>query len=256
MVLSNLLAEPSRHSVPCGGGSVNLLNILRHAKSGEGVKGHWFLVKHERLDPAPDWGYEDIGTFFLLLVTLSPVLHLLVRFHLLSRSAIVDPSGGLQAAVVGYLSVGLYATLKLRHRQPVLAPLGWVAPQMIHVVGAVVVGSSFAAGIALYLRLRHQSTPNVPIVELLVLGVILGPILEESLFRGCLLPVFARTTGTVPAVIITAVLFALFHGPTSFAHWLSFTATGFAYGWMRVASRSTTVPALMHAVTLCLFVAP
>jgi membrane protease YdiL (CAAX protease family) len=61
------------------------------------------------------------------------------------------------------------------------------------------------------------------------------------------LPVLAQTTGTVPAVIITAVVFALFHGPTNLAHWVSFTATGIAYGWMRVASRSTTAAALMHA---------
>jgi membrane protease YdiL (CAAX protease family) len=72
------------------------------------------------------------------------------------------------------------------------------------------------------------------------------------------LPVLAQTTGTIPAVIITAVVFAVFHGPANLAHWISFTATGIAYGWMRVASRSTTAPALMHAAynfTLFLFVA-
>ena len=42
------------------------------------------------------------------------------------------------------------------------------------------------------------------------------------------------------AVILTAFLFALFHQPADLAHWVSFTATGVAYGWIRVASRSTT----------------
>jgi membrane protease YdiL (CAAX protease family) len=60
--------------------------------------------------------------------------------------------------------------------------------------------------------------------------------------------------GTVLAVIINTVIFAIFHGPTNLAHWLSFTATGIAYGWMRVASRSTTASALMHAAyNLALF---
>ena len=211
------------------------------------MNAHWLATKNERIDPEPYWGYEDIGVFFLLLVSLSPILRLLARFHLLSRSAITNPDVGLQFAVVVFLSIGLYSVLRLRHRQPVLKPLGWVVPKTIHTVAALVLGPSFAAGIALYLRLRNQSTSPIPIVEVLALGVVLGPILEESLFRGCLLPVLAQTTGTTSAVIITAVLFALFHGPTNVAHWISFTATGVAYGWMRVASRSTTAAAIMHA---------
>ena len=93
-------------------------------------------------------------------------------------------------------------------------------------------------------------------MELLVLGFVLGPILEESFFRGCLLPLLAQTTGNASAVIFTALLFALFHQPADLAHWVSFTATGVAYGWIRVASRSTTAGALMHAtynLAVCLF---
>ena len=82
---------------------------------------------------------------------------------------------------------------------------------------------------------------------LLILGLVFGPILEESFFRGCLLPTLALSTGTVPAVIITGVVFAVFHGPVDLAHWVTLTATGIAYGWMRLASRSTTASALMHS---------
>jgi membrane protease YdiL (CAAX protease family) len=216
-------------------------------KIGEAAKNHWLAIKNARIDPQPFWGYEDIGVFFLLIVSLGPILRLLARVHFLSRSTIINPSVGLQSAVGVLLGAGLYSVLRFRYRQPVLKALGWVAPRMIHIVTALILGPSFAAGIALYLQLRNQITPPIPVGELLVLGLILGPLLEESLFRGCLLLVFAQTTGTIPAVIITAVLFALFHGPTNLVHWVSFTATGVAYGWMRVASRSTTAPALMHA---------
>lgn len=48
-------------------------------------------------------------------------------------------------------------------------------------------------------------------------------------------------------MILTSFLFALFHQPTDLAHWVSFTVTGVAYGWIRVASRSTSAAALMHA---------
>ena len=142
---------------------------------------------------------------------------------------------------------GLYFILRLRYRQPVLKPLGWVVPQMRYIVIALMLGSSFAAGITLYLRLRKQVTPPTPISELLILGLVLGPILEESLFRGCLMPLLAQSMGTIPVIIITAAIFAIFHGPTNPGHCLTFAATGIAYGWVRVASGSTTAPTLMHA---------
>jgi len=208
---------------------------------------HWLAIKNARLEPQPFWGYEDIGAFLLLAVLLGLVFRLLVHLQVLSRFAMDKPSIGLQSAVVTLLGAGLYFILRLRHRQPMLKPLGWVVPQIPHIVMALMTGPSLAASITLYLRLRDQITPLIPLGELLALGLILGPMLEESLFRGCLLPVLASTTGTIPAVVITAVLFALFHGPANLAHWLSFTATGVAYGWIRVASRSTTASALMHS---------
>ena len=103
-----------------------------------------------------------------------------------------------------------------------------------------------ASGVALYLRYCHRSTPQIGLMELLFLGVLLGPILEESFFRGCLLPLLAQTTGKVVDVILTAFLFTLLHQPIDLAHWISFTATGVAYAWIRVASGSAMAAALMH----------
>ena len=221
------------------------------------VKDQWLVIRNTRFEPHPFWGYEDIGAFLLLAVLLGLILRLLVRFQFLSRSAMDNPSIGLQSAMVTLLGAGLYFVLRLRHRQPVLKPLGWVVPQMSYIAMALMMGPSFAAGIALYLRLRNQVSSTIPI-EFLILGLVFGPILEESLFRGCLLPLLVQTTGTLPAVIVVAVLFALFHRPASPVHWVSFTATGVAYGWLRLASHSTTAPALMHAaynLSLCLLTA-
>jgi membrane protease YdiL (CAAX protease family) len=211
------------------------------------AKDQRLAIRNTRFEPHPFWGYEDIGAFLLLAVLLGLILRLLVRFQFLSQFAIVNPSVALQAAVVALLGAGLYFILRLRYRQPVLKPLGWIIPQMQYIVMAVMAGPSFAAGIALYLRLRNRVPPTIPISELLILGLVFGPILEESLFRGCLLPILAQSTGTIPAVVITAFIFAVFHEPTNLAHWLSFTATGIAYGWVRMVSGSTTAPALMHA---------
>jgi uncharacterized protein len=81
----------------------------------------------------------------------------------------------------------------------------------------------------------------------MMLGVVFGPLLEESFFRGCLLRVLAGSFTNGLAVILTALVFALFHNPTNLAHWVSFSGSGVAYGWIRVTSRSTTAAALAHA---------
>jgi len=200
-------------------------------------------LAHEK----PYWNYEDIGVFFLVLVFIGSILRLFVRFHLLSRSELNNPSVLVQFELLSSLSLALYLVLKVRYHRPVLRQLGWVWPRPVYAVVGLIAGMFLASGVAFYLRFRNQSTPQIGLMELLLLAVLLGPILEESFFRGCLLPLLAQTTGNLGAVILTAFLFALFHRPGNLAHWVSFTATGLAYGWIRVVSRSTTAAALMHA---------
>jgi hypothetical protein len=50
------------------------------------------------------------------------------------------------------------------------------------VIVAPFLGVLLAAGVAVYLRLHGQSMPTMPLVEIVVLGLVLGPILEESFF--------------------------------------------------------------------------
>ena len=192
--------------------------------------------------PKPYWGYEDLGIFCLLLVALGPMLRLLEQFHFVEDSA---PQ--IQCAVILFLIVGLYAILKLRYRQPVVRPLGWVPTRPIYLGVAAILGSLLAGVVALGSGVHKQPANSLRGLEFIVSGTLLGPILEESLFRGCLLPLLRPSFGPAAAVAVTALLFALFHGPSDFAHWASFTATGCAYGWLRLASRSTTAAALMHA---------
>jgi hypothetical protein len=52
-------------------------------------------TENARLDPQPFWGHEDVGAFFLLIVSPGLILRLLARLHFLSRSAIIDPGVGL-----------------------------------------------------------------------------------------------------------------------------------------------------------------
>jgi membrane protease YdiL (CAAX protease family) len=191
--------------------------------------------------------YEDIGVFCLLLTVLRPILGLFVRFRLLTRWELEHPGFGLQVAVIVVLMMALYLILKVRHRRPVLRALGWVWPHTRCVMLASLLGV-LLAGVAICLHGHAQNMRTIPLVEAMMLGVVFGPILEESFFRGCLLPVLAGSFTNGLAVILTALVFALFHNPVNLAQWVSFSGSGVAYGWIRVTSRSTTAAALTHAV--------
>lgn len=204
----------------------------------------------------PYWSYEEVGIYFLVLVFLGTVVRLAVRLHWLAAAQLATPSLPLQTSVIILLSIALYLILKWRYRGPVIVPLGWVLPSGLYGAIGFLSGMLAALGVAFVIHSRHEAMPTIPTVAFLVLGLFLGPILEESVFRGCLLPVLARTVGSTAAVVATAVLFSAFHGPRDVTHWIWFCATGAAYGWLRLASHTTTAAALMHATfNLTLFLA-
>src|SRR5258708_28720183 len=88
----------------------------------------------------PYWSYEDIGVFLFVLVFLAAVVRLSVRMHFLRPSDLVTPGLALQSFVIIFLSVSLFMTLKWRHHRPVIAPLGWVAPNAFYTTLASVAG--------------------------------------------------------------------------------------------------------------------
>jgi len=76
----------------------------------------------------PYWNYEDLGAFFFVLVFLNAMVRLAVRIHLLRPSELISPSLALQSFIIIFLGVALYAVLKCRYHQSVMAPLGWMIP--------------------------------------------------------------------------------------------------------------------------------
>jgi membrane protease YdiL (CAAX protease family) len=198
-------------------------------------------------DDSPYWGYGDLGAFLLGLALLALGLRVLARLHFLSAGQLSHPSDSLQLAIALLLSGTLYAILKLRYRRPVLVSLGWVRPRTVDTLAALATGALLASAVLLYQHLGSRGFAFAPSMQLLVLSSLLAPILEESLFRGCLLPLIAKTSGNPSAVALTAGVFALFHAPTDVAHWISFAAAGIAYGWIRVVSGTTTAPASAHS---------
>jgi membrane protease YdiL (CAAX protease family) len=196
---------------------------------------------------APYWSYGDLGAFLVALAVLTMGLHLLARFQLLSRSQLSHPGDGLQIFIVLYLMLSLYAILKLRYRRAVVMPLGWVSPTLLHGIGSLLVGLLLGFGMTMYQRSQLADVGINPSLQLVLLASLLAPVLEESLFRGCLFPLLASKLGNCLAVAITAGVFALFHGPTDLVHWISFGLTEMAYVSLRVISGTTAAPEMEHS---------
>jgi membrane protease YdiL (CAAX protease family) len=192
--------------------------------------------------------YADVGFFFVFVFFLAMMLRIGVQLHVVSQTRLDNPTLPFQVTISLSLIGSLCAIIRLRHGHGVWAQLGWSWPARIHLVAALAGGIGLGVGVDI---IAHATTPTTHLIHfwnLVLLDGLLGPIIEESLFRGCLLPAVARTTGTTIAVISTAAVFATFHPITTLVQWLCFLTTGTAFGWIRVKSGSTAASALMHAI--------
>ncbi len=198
--------------------------------------------------PGCYWDYTDVCAFLICVVMLGASLRLGVVFHVLSPVTIQQPSVLLQAVLSLCILLALYATLKSRHGGAVWRTLGWKLPSYRYTLAASVGGALLAGAVTLLVRSSGIPAPLGTGWKIAVLAATVGPVLEESFFRGCLLPLIQRTLGSPAAVILTALLFAFFHQPPTVLHSACFAVSGIVYGWVCVASRSTTAAALMHAV--------
>lgn len=153
----------------------------------------------------PYWNYEDLGVFFFVLTLLNVAVRLAVRAHLLRLTELVSPSR-LQSCLIIFLGIALYVILKWRYRRPVLAPLGWRKPNRFFSI-SILGGLIAALGITYLAHLQGHAMPTIPAKAFIVLGLLLGPILEESVFRGGLLPVLSRSVGSAALCLLPLFCF-------------------------------------------------
>jgi len=98
--------------------------------------------------------------------------------------------------------------------------------------------------------LRQMLSDPVARPMLIAFGITIGPLVEEMLFRGILLPVAMRGLGVAGALALTSVPFALIHGPQyswSWQHILLLVFVSVAFGMIRLRSGSTMASTLTHA---------
>ena len=217
----------------------------------------------EEIREEPIWSYEDLALFVgAVLPCLLFAVLLLRATRAVAPALFADQTAralAFQALLYAFLMGALYLLISWRYKRPFFFSLGWKFPERYRLL-SVFAGPPLAIGVAsLGMILR---TPTIPsqienlitgrwsLVMVMLFGTIFGPAFEELLFRGFLFPLLARSLGPWPGIILTAIPFALLHGPEYGWIWQQVLLIGIAgavFGVARHKTGSTAAAAIVHA---------
>lgn len=183
------------------------------------------------------WPHLIIFVFFgfisLVLVQGLMAMHYAPHRHLssteLEKYLLSNPKFAIGSMLVWYavLFFFLYITLSVLRGQAFWECLGWrkIKTRPGEAKRSPLVYFLWGCGLSLLVAIAsaQMKTPdNVPMEELfkyrqtallfMAMAVLVAPLVEETLFRGYLYPLFARSFGVIPGILITGVLFGLMHG--------------------------------------------
>jgi membrane protease YdiL (CAAX protease family) len=142
---------------------------------------------------------------------------------------------GLVAALLGYLCV-----------LPAVVGFQQVAPAILTALGVEPPANDLVAGV---LKLSGAS-----LAVTVALCVLVGPFLEELVFRGFLQPLLIQNFSEKGGIVLTAALFAALHGVYAFAPLFTLALL---LGVLKVRTQRLAAPLLVHVLhnALVLFVA-
>ena len=158
----------------------------------------------------------------------------------------------------------LYVTLSLLRGHKFWQTLGWrkLAPLSPEMPKNPFVYFLAGVGLSLFVALASsgmKAPENAPIEELfkyrqtallfVAMAVLVAPLVEETLFRGYLYPLFARSFGIAPSILLTGLLFGLMHGAQLGWTWglvSMLTAVGVIFTLVRARTGTVFASFLMH----------
>ncbi len=202
------------------------------------------------------WDYHDIFVLFgLLVITVFSLPLLVVAFPHVPKSYLTLVA---QAIVYVVALGGIAAILRLRYDRPFWRSLGWITPRPWNAFLSFILGPLVAISLS-YIGYLMRAQPNpLPFEKMLTnttlvilygaLVVIVGPLCEELVFRGFIMPLLTRSLGAIVGIVITGVLFGALHG-FEYADWrvvVLISAAGAIFGWRRYVTGSTIDSVLMH----------
>lgn len=162
------------------------------------------------------------------------------------------------------LLIYLAAQARLNFRLPFWRTIGWRPLEPGPLPAAVQICGWLAAGFVLAfvvqsVTLRFASKTKLPVqalfqdrrvaLALMLMAVFVAPAFEETIFRGYVYPVVARSYGMAVGVFGTGILFGLMHAAQLWGGWLQIceiVMVGILLTYARAVSRTVLASFLIH----------
>jgi membrane protease YdiL (CAAX protease family) len=220
------------------------------------------------------WGWLDV---FLILPLVGLILMIVFALIIVASAVVIlhPPAGyirahlmfiGLIAQILMEISLLGFLASQIRGRSHLhfWPTIGWrplrprTVPRGTAYLGLILGGAGLAvivAGASVLFPPKHpvpldRIYANRPLMLLfMATAVLVAPLVEETLFRGYLYPVAARSFGAVGGIVFTGVLFGLLHGSQLWGAWWQvglLMVVGIFFTFMRAATRTNLASFLLH----------
>jgi len=175
--------------------------------------------------------FFTLGSFFIVQTSLALYYapHQALTQKQLEQYLLNKPQFLFGTNILWYAAIFLflYVTLAVLRGLPFWSSLGWKKLKSNLSNGKANPWAYFfsGCGLAVFVFIASaqvHTSDKVPIQEviknrnsamlLMAMAVLVAPLVEETVFRGYLYPLFAKSFGIVPGILLTGVLFGLMHG--------------------------------------------
>jgi membrane protease YdiL (CAAX protease family) len=175
--------------------------------------------------------FFTLGSFFMVQTSLALYYapHQALTPKQLEQYLLNKPQFLFGTNILWYAAIFLflYVTLAVLRGLPFWSSLGWKKLKSNLSDGKANPWAYFfsGCGLAIFVFIASaqvHTSDKIPIQEiiknrssamlLMAMAVLVAPLVEETVFRGYLYPLFAKSFGIVPGILLTGVLFGLMHG--------------------------------------------
>ena len=221
------------------------------------------------------WGWLDLIMLLVVAIGSTVLAGMLVSMAFFARGVtqsqlqnsgmerslwILVTQVGVFACVLGYL----WFSVAISRHLPFWRTAGWRPLETGQVPKGVaylayILGGGLLCFLVSVISDTYGNHRELPIQEMfqdrrsslffIALAVLVAPVIEETIFRGYIYPVVARTFGMGLGVLLTGTLFGLLHAQQLWGGWVQIAMlvmVGIVFTYARAMSRSVVAGYLLH----------
>lgn len=224
------------------------------------------------------WGWLDVLMFVVVGIVASVVItwalaEISIRLFGLNPKEVFGTTMSTAKSIIvlsrqAVLDLGailfLYLLLMTRTSGPFWPSIGWRemklgSGKIRDLALQFLAGGAVLALVVSFVGAFFNSKSTLPIEQLLqarvsillfgFLGVLVAPLVEETIFRGFLYPVIARWVGVAAGVVITGTLFGLMHAAQLWGGWGQIALlilVGIVLTWVRARTGTVAASYFVH----------